>query len=470
MQAPPNAFSGALSQTPSIGFLGTKKERRSFYFFQQKTAPQLSGLFGNDFWERILLQAALREPSIRHAILALGSLHAKSEQGNGLTVQSHTRGWTDDFALENYSHAINILVGPLSRGGQQAIDVCLICSVLFACIETMQSSYGSAITHVQSGMKVLSEVEYNKETHRHQHDVLGTSEIPYASIGMLEEMFVRLDLQATQMVSGQKRELYDSTTKNEQKREIPAMFSSLSKARESLVSHWHVASYSTSDISDSMSEKVPAVSQAEAWQKKSTSILARWSSAYDVYLGIRGDNLTEQKRRGTAALGILKELGATAWMLTRTVVNDPMDWDVFCPVFQKIVSLADDIIKLDLHLTASGGSPCMDLALVGPLFEVSCRCRDPIIRRRAISILQECGRTEGVWDALSTSIVAQRVLDIEEAGLQNVRNCEDVPGWARISNVSPIFNPIERRATLTYSWPRIEHGLTGQTMKEVIEW
>jgi hypothetical protein len=63
----------------------------------------------------------------------------------------------------------------------------------------MQSSYGSAITHVQSGMKILCEVEYNEETRRHQHDVLRASGIPYVPIEMLEEMFVRLDLQVTQV-------------------------------------------------------------------------------------------------------------------------------------------------------------------------------------------------------------------------------------------------------------------------------
>jgi hypothetical protein len=124
---------------------GTEKERRSFYFFRQKTAPQLSGFFGGDFWERLLLQAALHEPSIRHAILALGSLHAKSEQDNGLIMQSHTNGWTYDFALKNYSQAINILVKPLSRVGQQAIDVCLICSILFACLEVSPSHIQASI-------------------------------------------------------------------------------------------------------------------------------------------------------------------------------------------------------------------------------------------------------------------------------------------------------------------------------------
>ena len=173
------------------------------------------------------------------------------------------------------------------------------------------------------------------------------------------------------MVSGQKWEMFDSIQKYARKREIPAIFSSLSEARDSLVSHWHVASFSTSDIWDPSSRKLPAVPQAGAWQKKSTKILARWSSAYHAYLNIPGDNLTDKKRKGTAVLRILKELGSMSMMLTRTMVDNQMDWDVFCPMFQKIVALADDIVEVDLKSTAGRRTSCIDMALVGPLFEVS---------------------------------------------------------------------------------------------------
>lgn len=142
VEAPPDlpvAFLVPLSRPPSIEFLGTKSERRSFYFFQQKTAPQLSRFLGDEVWERLVLQAAVHECSIRHAILALGSLHAKFEQDNGLIMQSHSNEWADDFALENYGQAINVLVKSLSQQGRPAIDVCLICSLLFACLEVSHS-------------------------------------------------------------------------------------------------------------------------------------------------------------------------------------------------------------------------------------------------------------------------------------------------------------------------------------------
>jgi hypothetical protein len=137
---PPVAFLVPLSQSLSIEFHGTPIDRRSFYFFQQKTAPQLSRFFGDEVWERLILQAAHHDSSIRHAILSLGSLHVKFEQDSGLTMQSHSSGWTDKFALEHYGHAINMLVRSLSQQDRPAIDVCLICCILFACIEVSSSS------------------------------------------------------------------------------------------------------------------------------------------------------------------------------------------------------------------------------------------------------------------------------------------------------------------------------------------
>jgi hypothetical protein len=48
-------------------------------------------------------------------------------------------------------------------------------------------------------MKILCEVKYSEEIGRRQHAFLGASEVPYLSIEMLEEMFMHLDLQVTQV-------------------------------------------------------------------------------------------------------------------------------------------------------------------------------------------------------------------------------------------------------------------------------
>jgi hypothetical protein len=125
----------SLNRSLSTGFIGTEKECYSFYYYQQNTAPQLSDFLGGNFWERLLPQAALQDTSIKHAVLAIGSLHASIEQKKGLVLNDQSNGWSDDFTLRNYSQAINLLSQSLSDEDEQAIDVCLICSVLFACLE-----------------------------------------------------------------------------------------------------------------------------------------------------------------------------------------------------------------------------------------------------------------------------------------------------------------------------------------------
>lgn len=172
------------------------------------------------------------------------------------------------------------------------------------------------------------------------------------------------------MVVRRKWELYESIS-HPPTRGMPAIFSSLSKDRESLVSNWHVASYSIGNNWVPASENIPMVPKTGAWQKRSLSILARWSSAYDVYSNIQGQNLTEKKRRGTAVFRILKELGSTVTILNRTVVDDQINWDVFCPMFQKITSLAEDVAEIDSKSTEVKPTYCIDMAIIGTLFKVS---------------------------------------------------------------------------------------------------
>jgi hypothetical protein len=48
-------------------------------------------------------------------------------------------------------------------------------------------------------MKILCEVRYDEKTRRHKHNALKVSEIPYGSTEMLEQIFMQLDLQVTQV-------------------------------------------------------------------------------------------------------------------------------------------------------------------------------------------------------------------------------------------------------------------------------
>jgi len=115
--------------SPSFDIYASPQSNRSFAFFVQRTCPQLAGFFGSDFWERYVLQAAYHESAVRHAIVAIGSLHELHEH------QTATIDSNKSFALEQYNLAIRDLLAPLSQGRKRGVGVCLVSCILFICFE-----------------------------------------------------------------------------------------------------------------------------------------------------------------------------------------------------------------------------------------------------------------------------------------------------------------------------------------------
>ena len=87
-----------LPQLLLVGVAGNQQERRAFHFFQQRTAPHLSGFYNDEFWNQMVLRASHQEPAIRHAVMALGSLHGAYDQ-NLLLGYSHSRVPVHSFAV-----------------------------------------------------------------------------------------------------------------------------------------------------------------------------------------------------------------------------------------------------------------------------------------------------------------------------------------------------------------------------------
>ena len=183
-------------------------------------------------------------------------------------------------------------------------------------------------------------------------------------------------------------------------------------------------------------------------------------------MGCQGDDLSPKERSGIAILRIQSHIGFIPLRLKRTLDDDQTLWDGFCPVFDEIVNLAAEVVRHE------AGVPyfCLDLGIIGPVFEFVSRCRDPIIRRKAIAVLKSTSRQEGVWNSFLTAKVAERLVGIEERGLGKVRCCNDVPGWARINKIQPQFDAFGRRVTVEYTRFRSQGILEREIFEEVIEW
>ena len=169
------------------------------------------------------------QPAIRHAVVALASLHERFENNDSSILSSNCDIAQGGFALQQYNHAIGCLMKLVSAGEHQALEISLVACILFACFEvrfsviasfmgymisgiivgkfpltgskSLRGHYGSAISHIRNGVKIISSSKSITSTHALQSLPLIPSPVPCVSLKTLEVLFARLDYQSNQVSS-----------------------------------------------------------------------------------------------------------------------------------------------------------------------------------------------------------------------------------------------------------------------------
>ena len=112
----------------------------------------------------------------------------------------------------------------------------------------------------------------------------------------------------------------------------------------------------------------------------------------------------------------------------------------------------------------SSFTPSFELSSIIPLFVVTCRCRDPRLRRRALTVLLNCRRREGAWDSFGAGMVALQCIKLEEGmdpatelGPENwlplnpkCKGAEDVVEAKRVQDIFVGVNMAERQIGVNY--------------------
>ena len=262
--------------------------------------------------------------------------------------------------------------------------------------------------------------------------------------------------------------------------EIPVSFSSLEEARNSLDFQWN-GCLGAIDIKDDSDKRLET---AEKFQ----SIFGQWSAAFRAFLEQSASNFDSRDVKAAAVLGISQRFAAMHFdSNVMAVPAEQISWDKYRADHEEVVSLAATILEASPTTTgeASQGVPSfsIDMGIVAPLYSVAHRCRDPVIRRKAISLLAATPRQEGVWNSILVARVTQRIVEIEEGGLlgmdsrQNVPedarisdNKIEIPEWARISDVEVHLDLGSRRGTVDFVRRQNAVNKTPATITDVIEW
>ena len=427
-------------------------ERRFFDYFRSVAMPKSAKFFGSDFWGRRVLQISHSEPAVKHAVLALSSLHQQME-GNASSDWDKASG----YALRSYNKALGHTSRLLSTTGKDNLEKGLIACALFIYYENMIGGYAFAQMHLQNGLRILQEARGHQLNHTVPKDIL--------------QVFSRLDLQA--MTFSDSRSPYPfakSTHRVFEPGPIPSTFSSVNDAMNYLFEHmtWVYLTcelYAIAAESNALNHENAA--NLVIMKSKSDMYTAKWDNAFGTFL----DQLEHQ---GKLSLDLL--YGSVILHIYRsliTLVGDAsffpseLYYDNHHHLFERILTLVESLPEIskappdNCHPTIQK-SLSLELGIVMPLFHTAAKCRDPFLRRRAIAHLKTLNRREGIWDSFGAARVAETIMSIEEGGLGNVRFAKDIPQENRIMGLDVTVHAEKRQIDMVY---RLRPNLDGPLTK-----
>ena len=259
--------------------------------------------------------------------------------------------------------------------------------------------------------------------------------------------------------------------------EIPAAFSSLEEARNSMDFHWNTCINLLTDMepSERFADNPTSKPELQERRRQFSAVVNDWLTAFQAFFREHGMSLDKKGLQAARSLeisyifcSIYLDLGGFSESF-----SSEMMWDKFLVRYERVVELASFVVNPtdgDYTTQRQCREFSLDLNIVAPMYAVAHRCRDPIIRRKAVAILYAAPRQEGVWDGVLTARVAEKVISIEEAGLGPITGVQDVPDWARIDEVHVKFDLQDRSASLTYNRRRSTQGDGRETVMETISW
>ncbi|CCT66593.1 uncharacterized protein FFUJ_03634 [Fusarium fujikuroi IMI 58289] len=388
--------------------LGEELSFHAFDYYRGHVSHQVGDTVDSDFWGNLVLRLAPTDPAIRHAISAISLMYAEK-----------TKDTRDPFpnyrpAIVEYNKAISAVRSwPLAT--ESRVKPLLVC-LLFVCIEFMlgHEHQNAAKMHILQGRRLLANIQDRKTP---ETDIIRQ---------YLAPIYLRLAYVGNDRVNFP-RHLLQMTT-------APLKFASLADARCVLyylvdigfTLIYDVKSYRSNGVSESPN------TEGEALQSRYKHIahdLANWRHAFEAYLAF-----SDLDRPDTRTAKLLTQRHCLMLVFLDSMVSGS---DYVCDrnslsEFSIAADCATFTVKYDNEIM-QGPSFTFESEVVGPVYWIAAKCRQPAIRRRALELLYErekANRVESLTIVKHTIAMAKRVIEIEEEGLEipkGTRPIQDYP-------------------------------------------
>ncbi|KAG5664941.1 hypothetical protein KAF25_008675 [Fusarium avenaceum] len=390
----PNSSPEPMSLSPTPGF-ESPREARAFDHYRLRTAKVLSGAIDSGFWGGVVLKMSTTEPAVRHAMLAISSLHEAVESRYRSVHEIDTR-----FAFREYGNAITSLRNWGQRNEPSVVPL-LVC-VLFICIEFLIDRDMAAQMHICQGRQILSTLGDGRSP---ALEMIKHSLVPiYARLSLSSFLFGSRPAPIPTHLRGWA--------------EVPVVFTTIEDARYALYLLLDEAlQFSTSarGVIFNPNADPQDIRNLQHEQQRLLSQLSRWHAAFTVLT-----SMSAQSPSLESLLNVLRiyHQSTLIWISSCLETCETM-YDRFTANFANIISLASSVIG-SVPANAKLEPFSFETEIIPPVYWTAVKCRHPLLRRAALKLLtrdQMRNRRENLWHARETAVIAARSIEIEEADL-----------------------------------------------------
>jgi hypothetical protein len=387
------------------------------------------------------------------------------------------------LAFKHYAHAVKELkehLASLSDPTNPDIrtwETSLLASYLFTAFEILIHNEEGAYFQTQSGFKLMRNAlsYYNFGPGSSSHDL---EKLP-GNLAEITLAFNRVDIQAT---------TFSGTwyhTNSVLAPRVPGALTSMAQVRNVLdvilLDILRVIRCKGSEWSNTRATYDPLPKDLAAELDDLKAMLQCWLDKFRDFLAsrsfkpIQNEGVASQDSRHTRDTIarhtlMIQYWTGFIWLHTPFSRNQTVH-DPYLPAFTTITDLAEEIISLQPDRRRCYSS---DSQIIHPLFYVAQKCRDGIVRRRAVRLLREAGR-EGVWDGQCTAAACAWIIEKEEEGLERgVVGCVElgkkgfVEERLRLKGASVRMNRLGR--TLRIECSRSREDGTDESIEGVVGW
>ena len=448
-----------------------------------------------------LALAALQLNRQRQGYVASSSASSESPSlAPPSSVSSLVGGYSlRDVALGHYAAAVTALNTHIEQHGWAALEVTLLCSVLCITFDWLRGNHDAALAHLQSGLNVISNWEqtwHPSRTAEWRRQTRGASITAVGSPGgylistVVRPRYAWLVMQSISL-SGRDQPI---TPMAAPARALsPALppslkwpfysaqgpmsnaFSTFGGARDALcellVEHFYPMQAATGRHTDG---EPPSASTNRRRRLRLREMLGNWTIAFDLLVKSSQDQqnksnetleggATAATERAVAILSMWRE--AISVMIETRGVKDEAAYDGYSTTYARIVHLAEDIVRSQKapsdNAAAANERPIAaftaDMGLVPVLYYTAIKCRHLPTRQRALALLEEYPRREGIWDGLGAAAVAREVVQLEENTRWSGPGAERASEHQRIQGLRVKFDVEGRHAVMSVKQQGSEH-------------